>query len=104
MAACLVAVKQIMPDNEVVLLGFIRFRAKVCRSCPKCPASPAAMHAVSNSRVWAQHLPGIFILMAACGSTALGTSLNTIPFVCFGTYAAWVYLRFLQYNSELSVW
>jgi hypothetical protein len=28
-AGCLVAVKQILPENEVVLLGVIRFRAKV---------------------------------------------------------------------------
>ena len=28
-AGCLVAVKQLMPENEVTLLGFIRFRAKV---------------------------------------------------------------------------
>lgn len=29
-AACLVAIKQIMPDNEIMLLtGVIRFRAKV---------------------------------------------------------------------------
>lgn len=30
-AGCLVAIKQIMPDNEIMLLtGVIRFRAKVC--------------------------------------------------------------------------
>jgi hypothetical protein len=28
-AACLVAVKQNLPENEVVLLGVIKFRAKV---------------------------------------------------------------------------
>ena len=29
LAGCLVALKQIMPDNEVVVLKFIRFRVKV---------------------------------------------------------------------------
>ena len=29
LAGCLVALKQIMPDNELVLLKFIRFRVKV---------------------------------------------------------------------------
>ena len=33
LAGCLVALKQIMPDNEVVVLKVIRFRVKVrCRS------------------------------------------------------------------------
>ena len=50
-----------------------------------------------------QHLPSIFLLLAVCGSFLLGTSMSTIPFVCFGTYSAWVYLRFLQMNSELAV-
>ena len=36
------------------------------------------------------------------GSFLLGTSLSTVPFVSFGTYFAWVYLRFLQYKPELS--
>ena len=37
-AACLVAVKQIMPDNEITLLGFIRFRVKVRLTCQCSPA------------------------------------------------------------------
>ncbi|CAL8468418.1 g7958 [Coccomyxa elongata] len=76
-AACLVAIKQIMPDNEIMLLtGVIRFRVK--------------------------HLPSLFLVLAVAGSFLLGTSLSTVPFVCFGTYFAWVYLRFLQYKPELS--
>jgi hypothetical protein len=50
-----------------------------------------------------QHLPSIFLLLAVFGSFLLGTAISTIPFVCFGTYGAWVYLRFLQMNSELAV-
>ncbi|EIE19425.1 DUF1751-domain-containing protein [Coccomyxa subellipsoidea C-169] len=76
-AGCLVAIKQIMPDNEIMLLtGVIRFRVK--------------------------HLPSLFLAFAVAGSFVLGTALSTVPFVCFGTYFAWVYLRFLQYKPELS--
>lgn len=50
-----------------------------------------------------QHLPGLFVVLAVAGSFFLGTSLTTVPFVIFGTYFAWVYLRFLQLKPELSV-
>ena len=33
LAGCLVALKQIMPDNEVVILKLIRFRVKVGSHC-----------------------------------------------------------------------
>ena len=36
-AACLVGVSQVMPDDEITVLSFIRFRAKVC-SCPVEPS------------------------------------------------------------------
>lgn len=49
-----------------------------------------------------QHLPSLFLVFAVAGSFVLGTALSTVPFVCFGTYFAWVYLRFLQYKPELS--
>lgn len=49
-----------------------------------------------------QHLPSLFLVFAVAGSFLLGTALSTVPFVCFGTYFAWVYLRYLQYKPELS--
>lgn len=70
-AALLVAVKQLIPDNEVALLGgALRFRAK--------------------------HLPGLFISVVVVGSLALGSAVRAIPFTLFGTYLAWLYLRFVQ--------
>ncbi|KAK9845713.1 hypothetical protein WJX81_000351 [Elliptochloris bilobata] len=76
-AGCLVAVKQLMPENEVTLLGFIRFRAKL--------------------------LPSLFVVLAVVAGTFLGSALSTVPFVCFGTCLSWIYLRFLQPNSELNL-
>lgn len=73
-AGCLVAVKQIMPDNEVTLLGFIRFRAKL--------------------------LPALFIALAIPTSIYFGAALDIIPSVVSGTYLAWVYLRFFQRKAE----
>ena len=35
-AALMVAVKQQLPDNEVALLSFFKFRAKVCVWCCMC--------------------------------------------------------------------
>ncbi|KAK9797058.1 hypothetical protein WJX73_010621 [Symbiochloris irregularis] len=73
-AGCLVAVKQIMPDNEVLILGFIRFRAKL--------------------------LPAIFLTLAVPVTIALHHTLDTVPFLIMGTYIAWIYLRFFQRKSE----
>lgn len=53
--------------------------------------------------IWVlQHLPSLFLVAAVAGSFLLGTALSTVPSVVFGTYFAWVYLRFLQYKVELS--
>ena len=46
LAGCLVALKQIMPDNEVVLLKVIRFRVKVgCQSTGCYSFATAIQHA-----------------------------------------------------------
>lgn len=50
-----------------------------------------------------QHLPSLFVLVSIISSFIFGTKLSTIPFVLFGTYSAWIYLRFLQLKPELSV-
>ena len=51
----------------------------------------------------AQLLPSLFVLLAVVAGTLLGSALSTVPFVCFGTYLSWVYLRFLQPNQELNL-
>ena len=50
-----------------------------------------------------QHLPSLFVLTAVVSSFVFGTKLSTIPFVLFGTYSAWVYLRFLQLKPDMSI-
>lgn len=51
----------------------------------------------------AQLLPSLFVLLAIVAATLMGSALSTVPFVCFGTYLSWVYLRFLQPNQELNL-
>ncbi|PSC67919.1 transmembrane 115 [Micractinium conductrix] len=71
MAALMVGVKQLIPDNEVALLGgALKFRAK--------------------------HLPGIYGVAMVAGSLLLGCALRVISFTFCGTYLAWAYLRFVQ--------
>lgn len=50
-----------------------------------------------------QHLPSLFVFGAIVSSFIFGTKLSTIPFVLFGTYSAWIYLRYLQLKPELSI-
>ncbi|DBA78781.1 TPA: hypothetical protein ACH3X1_008680 [Trebouxia sp. C0004] len=76
-AGLLVGLKQIMPENDVTLVGYVKFRAK--------------------------HLPAIFIALTVTGALVLGTVLKTVPFVLFGTYASWFYLRFFQSKPETSL-
>ncbi|KAK9865483.1 hypothetical protein WJX84_008068 [Apatococcus fuscideae] len=77
LAGCLVALKQIQPDSGVTLFVYIKFRAK--------------------------HLPLLFCCVATLASLILGGALSTIPFVLFGTYFGWFYLRFLQIKPELGL-
>ncbi|EFN51672.1 hypothetical protein CHLNCDRAFT_139902 [Chlorella variabilis] len=71
LAALLVAVKQLIPDNEVALLGgALKFRAK--------------------------HLPALYAAAMVGGSLALGGAVRVIPFTLFGTYLGWAFLRFVQ--------
>ena len=50
-----------------------------------------------------QHLPGIFVLLTITGAVILGSVLKTVPFVLFGSYVSWFYLRFFQTKSEASL-
>jgi len=107
-AGCLVAVKQLMPENEVTLLGFIRFRAKVrgrlSSGCWLCQwLTGHGYRAERRALCASQLLPSLFVVCAGLTGVVLGSALSTVPFVCFGTYLSWVYLRFLQPNPELNV-
>lgn len=50
-----------------------------------------------------QHLPLFFCGAASAAALLLGGALSTIPFVLFGTYFGWFYLRFLQIKPELGL-
>lgn len=117
-----VALKQLIPDNEVSLFGgALKFRAKVAwRAVCFCfsigadthwPASPAAptpcwmhWHMLPNclplfSPVVLQHLPGLYVLGASAASSLIGGATHILPFTLFGSYFAWAYLRFVQMRN-----
>ena len=50
-----------------------------------------------------QHLPGIYLSVAVPAALFFGHPIQTVPFVVFGTYVAWFYLRFFQSKPELSL-
>eukprot|EP00887_Chlorella_sp_A99_P000679 scaffold5.g679.t1 len=74
-AALLVALKQLLPDSEVAVLGgLVRCRVK--------------------------HLPSIYVALMCSLSAALHAIAQYAPFVLFGTYCAWLYLRFVKPDSS----
>ncbi|KAF6261762.1 eukaryotic integral membrane protein-domain-containing protein [Scenedesmus sp. NREL 46B-D3] len=76
LAALLVAVKQIMPDQEVILAGFLRLKAV--------------------------HFPSVYVLTSTLVIAAL-QSWHCLAFLYLGTYFAWLYLRFFQHQPETSI-
>lgn len=76
LAALLVAVKQIMPDHEVILAGFLRLKAA--------------------------HFPSVYVLASTVVIAAL-QSWHCLAFLYLGTYFAWLYLRFFQHQPETSI-
>ncbi|KAL4188925.1 hypothetical protein AMTRI_Chr08g204490 [Amborella trichopoda] len=73
----LVGVKQNMPDEEVV--GFGRFSLR------------------------AEWLPSILVLMTIVLSFFTVEAMRFVPFVIFGTYGGWFYLRYFQRNPETNL-
>lgn len=74
LAALLVALKHIIPDNEVTVLGLLRFRVR--------------------------HLAGLYLLGVAALGAAAGLTAKLLPLAAFGAYTAWLYLRFLQPRGD----
>lgn len=71
LAAMLVAVKQVIPDNEVSLFGgALYFKAR--------------------------HLPAVYILVSSAIALPFHAAAKVIPFVVFGAYSGWLYLRFFK--------
>lgn len=71
LAGFLVAVKQLMPDQEVTVL---KLRAK-----------------------W---VPSVFVLFTTVLGAVAVDAMAFLPFVVFGTYSSWVYLRFYQRHAD----
>eukprot|EP00894_Picocystis_sp_ML_P000570 jgi/Pico_ML_1/51087/g2175.t1 len=72
-AALVVGVKQVMPDQEIVFLKFITVRVK--------------------------HFP-LLLVGAAIAGSLLGLPIDLVIFVIFGTFNSWVYLRFFQTHPQ----
>lgn len=122
-AGLLVGLKQIMPENDVTLLGYVRFRAKVLilfcahvqdismalvsATCSCLYVTATTLHiqqeADALSLLLVQHLASIFLCVTVAGALLLGNVIRTVPFAAFGTYSAWFYLRFFQHKPELSL-
>lgn len=75
-AGLLVAVKQVLPDHEFKLFGVISLSSK-----------------------W---LPTLFVLIGSGVALAV-KAWNYVPFLLFGFYSAWVYLRFFQQQPETNL-
>ncbi|KAG6556660.1 hypothetical protein Mapa_001601 [Marchantia paleacea] len=74
LAGFLVAVKQIFPDYEINARQVIKLRAK-----------------------W---LPSFLVLISLLAGIFLDNPIVYVPFIVFGTYGSWIYLRFFQRRSE----
>eukprot|EP00249_Psilotum_nudum_P019205 c27141_g1_i1 orf=375-1331(+) len=77
LAGFLVAVKQIMPDQEVTASFVLKLRAK-----------------------W---LSSFLVLIAIVLGLLIKESILFVPFILLGTYCSWVYLRYFQRKSETNL-
>lgn len=77
LAGFLVAVKQLMPDQEITALLVLKLRAK-----------------------W---LPSILVAVSTIVGIFAKDSMTFFPFILFGTYTSWLYLRFHQRQSEVNL-
>ncbi|XXG54788.1 hypothetical protein AAC387_Pa03g2580 [Persea americana] len=70
----MVGAKQTTPDQEILALGGFNMRAE-----------------------W---LPSLLVFMSVIISFVTPEALSYLPFVIFGTYGGWLYLRYLLRNTE----
>uniref|UniRef100_A0A0D6R731 Peptidase S54 rhomboid domain-containing protein n=1 Tax=Araucaria cunninghamii TaxID=56994 RepID=A0A0D6R731_ARACU len=73
----LVGVKQIMPDQEMTAFLVLKLRAK-----------------------W---LPSLLVLVSIIVSVLGTESTSYLPFIIFGTYGSWLYLRYIQRKPETNL-
>lgn len=77
LGGALVALKQVAPESEVTLLGWIKFRVR--------------------------QLPALYCTAAVVVGLLTRSLLGTVPAVMGGAYAAWLYLRFGQARPGLEL-
>lgn len=73
----LVGVKQIMPEQEITAFHVFKLQAK-----------------------W---LPSLMVMVSIVVSLLTTESMLYLPFVIFGTYWSWLYLRYFQRNPETNL-
>lgn len=73
----LVGVKQIMPEQEITAFHVFKLQAK-----------------------W---LPSLMVMVSIVVSILTTESMLYLPFVIFGTYWSWLYLRYFQRNPETNL-
>ncbi|CAI5979622.1 unnamed protein product, partial [Closterium sp. NIES-65] len=73
-AGLLVGVKQLMPEQDITVAYVLKFRAK-----------------------W---LPSLFVLLTVVLCFCIGHYRQLLPFILFGTYTSWAYLRFFQPKGD----
>eukprot|EP00878_Enallax_costatus_P029224 GHUV01031669.1.p1 GENE.GHUV01031669.1~~GHUV01031669.1.p1 ORF type:complete len:308 (+),score=60.09 GHUV01031669.1:444-1367(+) len=76
LAGLLVAVKQIMPEHEVILAGLVKLKAR--------------------------YFPSVYVLLSTVIIAGL-QSWHDLAFLYLGTYSSWLYLRYLQHQPETSL-
>lgn len=74
LSGLLVALKQAIPENEVTILTSIRLKVK--------------------------QIPSIYIGVSCMGALVMGVGIKVIPFVLWGGFAAWFYLRYFHRAPE----
>eukprot|EP00271_Cylindrocystis_brebissonii_P017997 TRINITY_DN4917_c0_g1_i1.p1 TRINITY_DN4917_c0_g1~~TRINITY_DN4917_c0_g1_i1.p1 ORF type:complete len:331 (-),score=45.19 TRINITY_DN4917_c0_g1_i1:415-1407(-) len=74
-AGLLVGIKQLMPEQEIGF-GILKLRAK-----------------------W---IPSLAVVISTGICAALGGTLRYLPFIVFGTFISWIYLRFFQVKADSS--
>lgn len=77
LGAALVALKQVAPESEVTLLGWIKFRVR--------------------------QLPAVYAAAALVVGLLTRSLLGTVPAVWGGAYAGWLYLRYAQARPGLEL-
>lgn len=114
----MVGAKQTTPDQEILALGSFNMRAEVCTETvilvvnidfdivgpPRFKITDLLLCRLHLSCVcFIQWLPSLLVFMSVIISFVTPEALSYLPFVIFGTYGGWLYLRYLLRNTETNL-